>query len=322
MSAILETKELTKRYGKGAKSRLALDNLTLEVNQGAIFGFIGPNGAGKTTTIRILTTLLKPTGGDAWVGGYSVRTHRREVCRMLGYMPDFFGAYGDLQVYEYLEFFARCYQVPRAGRRALIEDLLELVDMPHRRNDRVEDLSRGLKQRLSLARTLIHDPQVLILDEPASGLDPRARVEIRDLLVELAHMGKTIFFSTHILSDVAEICTEVAILEAGKLVTTGELNALQRQIQNTRKIVIEILGETPEIEAILRHAGLEDIHPLEDNHPLPGRSRWQASFRGDDHSLSALLNTLVQAGLPVVHFSEEHADIEDVFMQLTRGIVS
>ncbi len=322
MSIILETQGLTKRYGKGPNSRLALDGLDLQVEQGAIFGFVGPNGAGKTTTIRILTTLLKPSAGDAWVGGYSIATQPHEVRHLLGYMPDFFGTYGDLQVGEYLEFFARCYRVPRAERAAIINDLLELVDMTHRRDDMVESLSRGLKQRLSLARTLLHDPQVLILDEPASGLDPRARVEIRDLLVELARMGKTIFFSTHILSDVSEICTDVAILEAGKLVASGNIGTLQQQIQSTRIITIEVLADAPQAEPVLRAAGLHDVQPVETNHLLPGRSRWQASFHGDDRALSDLLTALVHENLPVVHFSEQQTDIEDVFMQLTQGIVS
>ena len=203
MPPILQTQNLTKRYGKFT----AVDALSLEVEQGSIYGFVGPNGAGKTTTMRMLTTLLQPTTGEAFVAGYSVRRQPKAVRRVIGYMPDFFGVYDDMTVWEYLDFFAACYEIPEAQRRGLIGDLLELVDLAHRRDDQVDTLSRGMKQRLCLARTLAHDPQVLILDEPASGLDPRARVEIRALLAELSRMGKTIFFSTHILADVAEICT-------------------------------------------------------------------------------------------------------------------
>ncbi|HEB65423.1 MAG TPA: ABC transporter ATP-binding protein [Chloroflexi bacterium] len=324
MSAILQTENLTKRYGRGRQSRLALDSLTFHVEEGDIFGFVGPNGAGKTTVIRILATLLKPTAGEAWVGGYSIRSDTRAARRMLGYMPDFFGVYGELTVREYLDFFAGCYYIPPRERPPLIADLLELVDLGHRRDDDVDSLSRGMKQRLSLARTLIHDPQVLILDEPASGLDPRARVEIRDLLVELARMGKTVFFSTHILADVAEICTRIAIIEAGKLIAQDTLSALGLQQETPqRAITLEVLGEPAEAERILLSIpALRDVQPSPENDLPPERSRWQATFSGDDRALSALLSDLVTAGLPVVHFSEQQTSLEEIFMQLTQGIVS
>src|SRR3970040_2299545 len=218
MPAIIETYHLTKRYGK----LTAVSDLSLSVEQGAIYGFVGPNGAGKTTTMRMITTLLQPTSGEAWVAGASITRNPRGVRRAIGFMPDFFGVYDDMKVWEYLDFFAACYEIPEAARAGLVNNLLELVDLSHRREDMVDTLSRGMKQRLCLARTLAHDPQVLILDEPASGLDPRARIEIRELLVELAGMGKTIFFSTHILADVAEICTQVGIIEAGRLVARGQ----------------------------------------------------------------------------------------------------
>ncbi len=229
-----------------------MDGLNLAVEEGDIFGFVGPNGAGKTSTIRIMATLLQATRGDILVAGHSVRRQSREVRRVIGYMPDFFGVYGDMLVWEYLDFFGACYDLDPAKRSTLINDLLELVDLSHRRNDPVEGLSRGMKQRLSLARTLIHDPQVLILDEPASGLDPRARVEIRELLVELAHMGKTIFFSTHILADVAEICTHVGIIEAGKLVASGSLEELQMLVMPHRVVQITLVDPQTTID-------LEDI---------------------------------------------------------------
>lgn len=217
MDLIIETKDLKKRYGKFD----AVNGLSLEVPAGSIYGFVGPNGAGKTTTMRMLTTLTRPTAGQAWVAGHSVTQEPRAVRRAIGYMPDEFGVYDDMRVWEYLDFFAACYDIPESNRRRLIDDLLELVDLSHRRDDMVDKLSRGMKQRLSLARTLAHDPSILILDEPASGLDPRARVEIRELLVELSKMGKTIFFSSHILADVSEICTHIGIIEAGQMVAQG-----------------------------------------------------------------------------------------------------
>src|ERR1041385_4542031 len=192
--------------------------------------------------MRILTTLMLPSSGQAFVAGHEVTKDPRAVRRAIGYMPDFFGVYDDMKVWEYLDFFAACYDIPEAERPGLINDLLELVDLTHRRDDMVDKLSRGMKQRLCLARTLAHDPQVLILDEPASGLDPRARIEIRELLQELSRMGKTIFFSTHILADVAQICTQVGIVEAGRLVAQGSLDEMQRRLAPHRRLHVTLLG--------------------------------------------------------------------------------
>jgi ABC-2 type transport system ATP-binding protein len=250
MVATIEIQNLTKRYG----DLIAVDQLSLSIEEGEIFGFVGPNGAGKTSTIRMIAGLLQPTSGEIYVVGNSVKKSPDEVKRLIGYMPDYFGVYPDLKIWEYLEFFSACYQIPERQRPALIEDLLELFDLDHRREDMVDRLSRGMKQRLSMARTLIHDPQVLVLDEPAAGLDPRARVEIRESLVELSHMGKTIFFSTHILADVAEICTRVGIIEAGKLVAAGNLDDLQSQIMPHRRIEISLLDSIQEAEALLKNS--------------------------------------------------------------------
>ncbi|MFL7790503.1 MAG: ABC transporter ATP-binding protein, partial [Anaerolineae bacterium] len=230
MATIVETRGLVKRYGR----LMAVKGLDLVVEEGAVFGFVGPNGAGKTTTMRILATLLRPTSGEAWVAGCSVYKQRRDVRRAIGYMPDFFGVYGDMRVWEYLDFFSACYEIPADARRQLVGDLLELVDLSHRRDDYVDALSRGMKQRLCLARALAHDPKVLILDEPASGLDPRARVEIRELLRELQAMGKTIFVSSHILSEIEEVCTHIGIIEAGQLVATGTMEEMWQLIQAHR----------------------------------------------------------------------------------------
>jgi len=313
---MIEVHNLTKRYGRF----VALDRISFRAHQGEIVGFLGPNGAGKTTTMRILTTLLAPTRGTAWVVGYSVTAQPREVRRVIGYMPDFFGIYGDMKVWEYLDFFAACYEVPRSKRTRLIGDLLALVDLAHRRDDLVEHLSRGMRQRLSLARTLIHDPQVLILDEPASGLDPRARIEVREQLVELARMGKTIFFSSHILADVAEICTHLGIIEKGRLVAQGTVSEVRHQLLPTREITVTLLGDAARAKEALQHVeGVEALYDL----PAEGeRQRLRVAFSGDDVGVSALLRALVERGVQVVHFSEEKHDLEAMFMRATKGIVS
>jgi ABC-2 type transport system ATP-binding protein len=316
MAAIIEIKGLTKHYGKV----LAVEDLSLAVEEGAIYGFVGPNGAGKTTTMQILTTLLEPTSGEARVAGYSVTQQPRDVRRVIGYMPDFFGVYDDMKVWEYLDFFAACYDIPEADRPPLIRDLLELVELDHRADDMVDSLSRGMKQRLCLARTLAHDPQVLILDEPASGLDPRARVEIRQLLVELANMGKTIFFSTHILADVQEICTQVGIIEAGRLVMEGDIETMKRQLVPQREIIVTLLGGTEKARELL--FGREGIQTVEELKPDNGRTRLYVSLQGEDTDVSNLLADLVRADIPVMHFVEETRDLESVFMRATKGIVS
>lgn len=320
MSAVVEIEGLCKQYGR----RKAVDNVSMSVESGEIFGLVGPNGAGKTTTMRMLVTLLKPDKGEIRVGGYSVRKTPREVRRQIGFMPDAFGVYGDLTVYEYLDFFGACYGISPAQRASLIKDLLDLVDIGHRRADMVDTLSTGLKQRLGLARVLIHDPSVLVLDEPASGLDPRARVEIRELLLEVARLGKTIIFSSHILADVSELCTRVAIMESGKLAALGALDQLSERVMPHRLLRIGLIKEnSPEnTQAILTAcAGISAVRPQEGL----GRAEWlslEADFNGDDKALQALLAEMIQRGLPVVQFSEDTKNLEEVFMRTTRGIVS
>jgi ABC-2 type transport system ATP-binding protein len=272
--------------------------------------------------MRILTTLMAPTSGEARVAGYSVTKDARGVRRAIGYMPDFFGVYDDMTVWEYLDFFSACYEIPETQRASVNGDLLELVDLGHRRDDRVEALSRGMKQRLALARTLAHDPQVLILDEPASGLDPRARVEIRELLVELARMGKTIFFSTHILADVAEICTDVGIIEAGKLVAVGKLEEMQRRLMPHRRIHVTLTGKLEEARAILLDtAGVTAVEVETEVEP-PGRSQIIVEYNGGDAAVTAILAKLIQAKIPLLHFNEDVRDVEEMFMRATKGIVS
>lgn len=327
MSAILSILDLTKQYSSRSRIK-AIDQLNLEVEEGDIFGFVGPNGAGKTSTIRIMATLLQPTHGDILVAGHSVCKQPHQVRSLIGYMPDFFGVYHDMLVWEYLDFFGACYNLPSAARSGLIKDLLELVELTHRRNDPVEGLSRGMKQRLSLARTLIHDPQVLILDEPASGLDPRARIEIRQLMVELAKMGKTIFFSTHILADVAEICSRVGIIEAGRLVAAGPLEELQQMLMPHRKVHLTLLAAPDEAmqiltvnAAILSQPGVLSISEVQLKND-DKKAHFEIEFSGDDQALSEILAGLLTKGIPVLHFSEDNRDLEEVFMRATKGLVT
>ena len=322
MSAIIELQGVTKRYG----GLTAVDDLTLSIEEGAVFGFIGPNGAGKTTTMRILTTLLRPTAGDAWIAGHSITGEPLAVRRAIGYMPDFFGVYEDMKVWEYLDFFAACYDVPPAKRPGMIDDLLALVDLGPKRDAYVETLSRGMKQRLCLARTLTHDPQVLILDEPASGLDPRARIEMRELLRELQALGKTIFFSSHILSEVADICTSIGIIDNGRLVAAGNVDEMMRQLRAHRPITARLVpgaaGAAEAAEWLRGQADVQSVSVAGEDASVPAGPALRFDFGGDDAALSSLLARMVGRGLPVVTLSEERGDLEDVFMQVTRGAVS
>ena len=305
----VETRSLRKTYG----SLVALEELDLRVPHGAIFGLIGPNGAGKTTTFSILATLLAPSSGVALVDGFNPSQHPQEVRRALGYMPDFFGVYDDVRVWEYLDFFAAAYRIPPAERRGVVRDLLELVDLAHKRDDFVEALSRGMKQRLGLARALVHDPRVLILDEPASGLDPRARVELRELLLELQSMGKTVLISSHILSELEEVCDYIGILEAGRMLMQGRPGDIATP-EGTRTFIIRLANDAGDVNDAL--AGLDSVLDV----ARSGRG-WRVIFTGDDETAAALLSRLTAAGLAVVEFREERSGLEDLFMKVTRGIV-
>lgn len=318
MEAIIKTQDLQKFFG----SFHALRGISLEVPAGSIYGFVGPNGAGKTTTMRILTTLTRPTQGQAWVAGHSVLEDRRAVRRSIGYMPDEFGVYEDLRVWEYLDFFAACYDIPEKERKRLVGDLLELVDLSHRREDMVDKLSKGMKQRLSLARTLAHDPQVLILDEPASGLDPRARVEIRELLGELANMGKTIFFSSHILADVEDICSHIGIVEAGELIMQGSMDDLKLQLMAHREIIVTVMDSQLAEKALALARGLPQVAAAEMMTPKNGRARVRVDVVGNDEDLAGLSRTLFAGGILILGFNEEEKDLEHMFMRVTRGLVT
>src|SRR6059036_3191556 len=255
---MIETRDLTKMYG----DLYALDRLTLKLERGDVYGFIGPNGAGKTTTMRILATLLNPTWGEATVCGYSIYNGAKDIRRIMGYMPDFFGVYDDMKVIEYLEFFAAAYRIKGAERRKKCDQVLELVDLGYKRDALVTSLSRGMTQRLGLARVLLHEPQVLLLDEPASGLDPRARIEMRGLLKELRNMGKTILVSSHILPELADICNKIGIIERGKLLFDGDVQSAIRQVrQHTVYLVAVTAGRTQEARDLI--AGHGDVQSAE-----------------------------------------------------------
>ena len=256
---MIRTEGLTKYYGNLA----ALVNLNLHIKQGEIFGFIGPNGAGKTTTMRILATLLQPTRGRAFINGVDVLRSGKDIRRMVGYMPDFMGVYDDLKVYEYLEFFAAAFSIPRKDRRGIIDGVLELTDLVAKRNALVDSLSRGMQQRLQLARVLIHDPKVLILDEPASGLDPRARIEIRELLRELRTMDKTIMISSHILSELEETCDQLGIIEHGRLVFSGTMEQIHQRMGLTRRVRIRVSDQTKAVELLRQSPEVADVNILD-----------------------------------------------------------
>ena len=318
MDWIIKTYDLRKSFS-GVE---ALRGISLEVPAGSIYGFVGPNGAGKTTTMRILTTLTRPSDGQAWVSGHSVLEDRRAVRRSIGYMPDEFGVYEDLRVWEYLDFFAACYDIPEKQRKVLVADLLELVDLQHRREEMVDKLSRGMKQRLSLARTLAHDPEVLILDEPASGLDPRARVEIRELLGELAKMGKTIFFSSHILADVEDVCSHIGIVEAGELIMQGSIDDLKLQLMAHREIVITVMDHSDAEAALRLVSDYGQVVEAEIITPRNGRARLRVDFAGNDEELGALSRHFFDSDITLLGFNEEEKDLEHMFMRVTRGLVT
>ena len=281
-----------------------------------MFGFIGPNGAGKTTTMRILTTLLRPTEGEARIGGHSVTTEPQAVRRLIGYMPDFFGVYDDMKVIEYLEFFAACYRIKGPARRKVCDDVLELVDLGYKRDAFVTSLSRGMTQRLGLARVLLHDPQVLLLDEPASGLDPRARIEIRGLLKELRGMGKTIMVSSHILPELADICNKVGIIERGELLVNSDVADVMRQVRSSIVLKIKIVGETDVAAKLLSG------HPAVDRIDIAADGELSVVLKPEIEDYSELPTLLITSGLKLKSFKPEEINLETAFMELTKGVTA
>jgi ABC-2 type transport system ATP-binding protein len=310
MSTIIETTGLLKRYD----GTLAVGGVDLAIEEGEIFGLVGPNGAGKTTMLRMLATLLLPTSGDATIAGESIRRNPQAVRRVLGYMPDAFGVYDDMKVWEYLDFFGRCYGLGPAQRKRMIGDLLELVDLAPKRDAYVLSLSRGMQQRLCLAHALVHDPKVLLLDEPASGLDPRARVELRELLRELRSLGKTIVISSHILPELEELCTSVAIVDRGRVLASGTIADIGQRLRIGEVLRVRVLGGEGSIEAARAwFEGQPDVASATVD--LSGQI--EIGFRGDEAGAAALLAGALRAKITVASYSPAATDLQELFLQVT-----
>jgi ABC-2 type transport system ATP-binding protein len=302
-------------FGKDYGDFTAVERLNLKIEAGQMFGFIGPNGAGKSTTIRFLATLLKANRGEGIVNGHSVTRDPMNVRRSVGYMPDSFGVYDGMKVWEFLDFFAVAYSIGRSKRKQVIADVLELLDLAHKRDDYVNGLSRGMKQRLCLAKTLIHDPPVLILDEPASGLDPRARLEVKALLKELRRMGKTILISSHILTELADCCTSIGIIERGQLLMHGPIDEVYRRIRGNRLIQVTFTANMDKGLSILRGSPHCLDVQVEDHLAT-------VEWSSDDASVAQVLSQLVAQGVGIRSFAEKDPTLEDVFMMVTKGLVS
>jgi ABC-2 type transport system ATP-binding protein len=311
---MIECRDLTKKYN----DLFAVDRLTLKLDRGDVYGFIGPNGSGKTTTMRMLATLLNPSWGEATVCGYSIYTGSKEIRRSIGYMPDFFGVYDDMKVIEYLEFFAAAYRITGPERRRKVNQVLDLVDLQYKRDALVTSLSRGMTQRLGLARVLLHEPQVLLLDEPASGLDPRARIDMRRLIKELRKMNKTIMVSSHILPELADICNKIGIIERGKLIFNGTVEEAIRKVRGNSVFTVcvggsrtaeaaQLIRTYPEVDAVRHDPETDSLEVrlktgLDDGTFLPER--------------------LVLAGFRLRGFKEKEVNLENVFMEITKGITA
>jgi ABC-2 type transport system ATP-binding protein len=307
---MIELQEVTKYYG----SLKAVDTLTLNIPESEIFGFIGPNGAGKTTTIRMLATLLIPSSGRIRIAGIDPEIEPRAVREIIGYMPDYFGVYPDLTVWEYLDFFGHAYRIDPVRLNRLIDDVLELTDLTVKKYDLVEALSRGMKQRLCLAKTLLHDPAILLLDEPASGLDPRARIEIRELLKELKKMKKTILISSHILAELSDFCTSIGIIEKGQLRIAGSLTDIEAKMNSSKLYRLTALQPLQQIESFLKACGIEQIHESD------GYLEFASNHTGEE--IAALLARLTEQNFQITSFHPVSANLEDLFMKITQGEVA
>ena len=307
--AMIQTINLTKRYGE----LIALSNLNLEIEQGDAFGFIGPNGAGKTTTIKILSTLLKPTWGEARIDGLSVGpVNARQVRSIIGYVPDFFGSYEDMVVKEYLEFFASSYNINGEQRKSVIDDVLALTDLSHKAEADVNSLSRGMQQRLSVARVLLHDPKVLLMDEPASGLDPRARIEMRELLKELHRMGKTILISSHILLELADLCNKVGIIEQGELKFIGTTDEMLARARTGNVVHVTVDRTDAAAESLRQMEGVVEVER--------GGVVLKVAL-DENHTAADIAGRLVHDGFRLMHLENEKVNLETAFMRLTKGLV-
>ncbi len=306
---MIRTVNLTKKYG----DFFAIKNINMELDQGDVYGFIGPNGAGKTTTMRIIATLLEPSHGEAYVCGHSIYENPREIRRLVGYMPDFFGVYDDMKVIEYLEFFAAAYRLKGEARRNRCDELLEIVDLDFKRDAFANTLSRGQTQRLGLARVLLHDPQVLLLDEPLSGLDPRARIEMRSVLRRLGQLGKTIVVSSHILPELADICNKVGIIDRGVLGYSGTVADVMKIVREKTILQIELRGDLEKAAEVLRQdAAVEEVRV--------DKEQLVVTLRGGITDYAHLPTLLIGKGYQLVRFQEEELNLETAFMTLTKGV--
>ncbi len=307
---MIETNKLTKRYG----DLIAANEITLKLNEGDVFGFIGPNGSGKTTTMRMLATLLNPDYGEAYVCGKSIYTHPQEIRRLVGFMPDFFGVYDDMKVIEYLEFFAAAYRIDGPARRKVCEEKLELVDMTYKRDAMVNQLSRGQTQRIGLARVLLHEPQVLLLDEPASGLDPRVRIEIRNLLKRLGQLKKTIIVSSHILPELADVCNKVGIIEKGIMYVNGLVSDVMKQVRQAIILNIRVQSETDRAARLLEQHDQVASLKIEDGTLI-------VTLKPGILDYSDIPTQIIAANFKLTLFREEELNLETAFMELTKGLV-
>lgn len=306
---MIKTRDLTKRYG----DMYAIRSIELDLEAGDLFGFIGPNGAGKTTTMKILATLSTPTHGEAYVCGYSIYNNPKEIRGLVGYMPDFFGVYDDMKVIEYLEFFAAAYRISGAQRRKVCNEKLELVDLDFKRDAYANTLSRGQTQRLGLARVLLHDPQVLLLDEPLSGLDPRARIEMRAVLRRLGQQGKTIMVSSHILPELADICNKVGIIDRGVMNLSGTVADVMKMVRSQIVLQIEVTTDANAAAKVLeQHATVDKVDV--------NKGTILATLKTGTEDYSELPSVLVAAGHKVKLFREEEVNLESAFMMLTKGV--
>ncbi len=308
---MIETRNLTKRYG----NLIAANDITLKLEEGDVFGFIGPNGSGKTTTMRMIATLLNPDHGEAYVCGKSIYTDQEEIRRLVGFMPDFFGVYDDMTVIEYLEFFAAAYRINGPGRRKVCEEKLELVDMSFKRDAMVNELSRGQTQRIGLARTLLHEPQVLLLDEPASGLDPRARIEIRNLLKRLGEMKKTVIVSSHILPELADVCTRVGMIEKGHMIVDGNVAEVMRKARQRIMLNIRVKDRTEDAAKLFEQLDVVELVNVTKDQLL------EVTMKPTVEDYSSLPTAMVEAGFAITLFREEEVNLETAFLQLTKGLV-
>jgi ABC-2 type transport system ATP-binding protein len=312
---VVETHELTKRYGDFT----ALNQLSISVEQGQILGFIGPNGAGKTTTIRILVGLLRPSGGTAKISGVDCVKNPRRLKHLVGYMPDQFGSYDNMRVSEYLDFFGATFSMPRGKRTRRIDEVLDITGAAYMRDLYVETLSHGMQQRIGIARTLLHDPQVLILDEPANGLDPHARIEMRELLLRLSEAGKTLIVTSHVLPELSRVCNVVAMITEGRLRAFGTLEQIMSRINQRRTFEIQLLNRESVDPA--NQLVVEMLSPDDPQQVAPSPMEAVVRFDTDwsDQKLSGLLAQLVERGIPVSQFREVQSNLEDAFLSVTRG---